>query len=84
MCVGDGVEVLAISTSSTQRSPCSMNPSQSAKGVMGRASRPEAVRAGQEFLLVNLLQHHDIARCATLSSNVGMPNGLCEPSALGM
>jgi hypothetical protein len=53
--------------------------------LMRRSSGPEAVRARQEILLVDRLQDHgDRAARAILSSKVGMPSGLREPSALGM
>ena len=57
---------------------------QSAERLVSRPSRPEAVRAGQEVLFVDRFQAPSTARCATLSSKVGMPSGRCEPSALGM
>ena len=52
---------------------------QSNQGLMRRPPRPEAKRAGQEVLLVDRLQHHEIARCATLSSKVGTHSSNCTP-----
>ena len=47
--------------------------------------RPEAVRAGKENSLSQIGSRSiSTARCATLSSSVGMPSGLCAPSAFGI
>ena len=57
---------------------------QGAERLVSRAARAEAIRTGQEVLFVDRLQLIVTARCATLSSKVGMPSILCEPSAFGM
>src|SRR3954453_11983010 len=57
--VGHGVEVLLYVD--VQDPVQSLAPDGTAQGVqrlMGRASRPEAIGAGQEVLLVNRFQHH--------------------------
>ena len=57
---------------------------QSAERLVSRAARAEAIRAGQKVLFVDRSSIIVTARCATLSSKVGMPSILCVPSALGM
>lgn len=47
-------------STSTQRSPCSMNPLRKAcRAIMSRSSRSEAVRAQQEVRLIDRLQQQE-------------------------